>query len=1131
MTERVNGLRRRRLAALLILTSASACDTKTRPADVTTPRTGEAPGVGATMFATMPSAYTGIRFTNQITESAEQNVFLYRNLYNGGGVAIGDLNGDGRPEVVLGSNAKGPTLFLNEGKFRFRDITTASGLVTKKLWTTGLTIADVNGDGRLDVYVSHAGIGDAPSRRNELFINDGNGADSLPRFTERAEQYGIADDGYSTQSAFLDYDRDGDLDLIVINNSPRPASSFGLRNTRNERDHNGGDRLYRNDGGKFADVSEAAGILGPEIAFGLGLGVADINRDGWPDIYVANDFFEHDYLYLNNRNGTFTESMEKMLPNSSYFSMGMDIADVDNDGRPEIYTTDMFPEGEYRLRTTSSFDGWDSYQAKLQNGYGYQFMRNMLQRNNGDGTFSDVGQMAGVARTDWSWSALITDLDLDGNKDIFVTNGLLRNVTSQDYIAFLANDQTKSATVGKGGIDFMTLTNAMSSTPIPDYVFRNTGNFTFTNETAAWGLGTPNISSGAAYGDLDGDGALDLVVNNANLEAFVYRNDVRTLKPDHHFVQVRLEGSGQNRFAVGARVSLWNGTTEMVQELAPTRGFQSSVDYPLTFGIGTQASVDSVVVEWPDGKRSVSARVAADARLVLKHAEAVAGPKTPAAAAAPTLLADVTAESGIMFAHKENEYVDFDRERLIPKMLSTDGPGVATADVNGDGLDDVFLGGAKDQSAQLLQQRPDGRFTAIDSAIFAPDAASEDVHAVFFDANGDKAPDLYVVSGGNEFSEQSPALQDRLYLNDGRGHFTKAVNALPLETHSGSRAAVADFDADGDLDLFVGSRSIPWRYGVNPSSMLLRNDGKGHFADVTDAVAPGLREVGLVTDAVWQDTDGDRRADLVLVGDWMPVTVFKSTGGRLSKANVRGLAQTSGWWNRIVAGDFTGDGKVDFVAGNFGLNTRLRASVAEPVTMAVKDFDGNSYVDQIVATYSEGKSYPLVLRDEMIRALPPLKVRFLSYEEYAKATVDQIFPAGELADAVKKSAETFASSVIRNNGDGSFTVVPLPSEAQMAPMFGVYAQDLNGDGALDLLMAGNFDGVKPEIARLHESYGVTLLGSKGGEFTVVRNPASGFFVLGQSRDIVRMRGSRGERLLVVRNNDRPVLFRSNRVVQ
>jgi hypothetical protein len=694
---------------------------------------------------------------------------------------------------------------------------------------------------------------------------------------------------------------------------------------------------------------------------------------------------------------------------------------------------------------------------------------------------------------------------------------------------------------GRSKVDFLSLVKAMSSTPLADYAFHNEGGLRFTNVARDWGLDEPSFSSGAAYGDLDGDGDPDLVVNNVNAEAFVYRNNARVLHADRHELQVRLEGTGANRFAIGARVTARAGADAYMQELAPSRGFQSSVDYVLTFGLGARDTVDTLTVEWPDGRVSAMARVAADQRVTVRQADAPpAAPRTaPAPSPAPTILAAVDDSSAIPFAHHENDFVDFDRERMIPRKLSIEGPAMAVADVNGDGLDDLYLGGAKDQPGRLLLQGADGRFSPSNPGLFEADAMSEDVGAVFFDADRDGRPDLYVVSGGNEFSEGAEQLQDRLYHNEGGGRFRKATGVLPRETNAGSRVAAGDFDGDGDIDLFVGGRVLPWEYGLAPTSMLLQNDpspnGSGRvFKDVTARVAPALAKVGMVTDAVWQDVDRDGRADLVVVGEWMPITVFHNTGGRLAKLDISGLARSNGWWNRIIAGDFTGDGNVDFVVGNLGLNSRLQASERDPLTMYVKDFDRNGYLDQVLATSTGGKRYPFLLRDEMMKALPFLKARNLKYEQYAGRTIEELFTAAELEGAEVLTAYTFATSLMRNDGKGGFTLEPLPADAQLAPVYGMLGGDVDGDGRTDLLLAGNFEGVKPDIGRMAESYGVLLKGDPSRcraqdtscpTFTVVPRTRSGFFVPGDTRDLRRLRTRSGPLVVVARNDDRPLAFR------
>ncbi len=1118
------------MAAACLLAACSGADRQSQHEHA---RTETAPAPDGHLFTLLPASYTGVTFENRLHDTRELNVFTYRNYYNGGGVALGDLNGDGLPELMLTANQGGNRLYLNEGRFRFRDITAEAGVQGTGFWSTGVTFADVNGDGRLDIYVCYAGPVAGARRANELFINQGLDAHGVPTFREQAAKYGLADRGFSTHAAFFDYDRDGDLDLFLVNNSSTAPSILAQQNTRNVRDPLGGEKLYRNDGGHFVDVSAKAGIFGSTIGFGLGVVVSDVNDDGWPDLYVSNDFFERDYLYINNRDGTFRERIQQEMPATSYSSMGLDIADLDNDGWPDVYVTDMLPEDDYRLKLTSAFESWATYRAGLPQGFHHQFQRNTLQRNNHNDTFSEVGQMAGVAYTDWSWSALIADFDLDGRQDIYVTNGIARDLTSQDYLAFLGSSETMRAAQAGKRVDFERLIQPMSATPLPNYAFRNAGDLMFSNESAAWGLHTPSFSNGAAYGDLDGDGAIDLVVNNINQEAFVYRNNARTQFPKNRYLQVKLEGVGPNPFGVGAKVTLRTKSGLLFKELQPTRGFQSSVDYVLTFGLGPIDTVASVTVEWPDAWITTRTNVATGQRLTMRQSEkGIMVHEDEDEHEAASLLTDVTDQVALDCAHRENAFVDFDREPLVPKLLSTEGPFLAVADVNGDGLDDFFIGGAKEQPSGLYVQREDGHFVATNQALLAQDRISEDLGAVFFDRN------LYVVTGGSEFSDQAPALEDRLYESDGRGTFRKTTGRLPPLYSSGSRVAAADFDGDGDVDLFVGGRVVPWRYGVDPPSTLLRNDGHGRFTDVTEEVAPDLAHVGMVTDALWIDVDGDRRLDLVVVGEWMPIAIFHNAGGgKLVRLHPRGLERSDGWWNRIVAADFTGDGRIDFVVGNLGLNTRLHASSTEPATMIVGDFDRNGFVEQIVSTYTGGVRHPLVLRDDLLKALPFLKNRFPTYDAYARATTADLFSPQQLTEgggggggggggAVQKQAYTFATALARNNGDGSFTLVPLPRAAQLAPVYGILAADVDRDGRLDLLLAGNFDGVKPEIGRMSASYGLYLRGNGRGGFTPIETAQSGFLVRGQARDIQHLRTRHGDLYVVARNNDRPLMFRA-----
>ena len=1093
---------------------------------------------GSTLFTQLPAAYTNVDFANQLREDRNFNVFTYRNYHNGGGVAIGDLNGDGRQDLFFTANQGANRLYLNRGDWWFDDVTEAAGVGGRRAWSTGVSLADVNGDGRLDIYVANSGEIEGDDRQNELYINQGTDADGVPTFAEQAAAYGLDDTGYSTHAAFFDYDRDGDLDLYLLNNAFTPVTKFDIReDLRAVRNEDGGDKLYQNQGdGSFVDVTEAAGIYSSEIGFGLGVSVGDVNRDGWPDMFISNDFFERDYLYLNNQDGTFREVLTEQMPHTSLSSMGADVGDINNDGWPDLFVTDMLPEMDRRLKTTTSFETWDEYQLRVRNGYYHQVMRNMMQLNNGNGTFSDVSEMAGVSATDWSWGALIADFDLDGHKDLFVANGVLKDVTNQDFIDSLSRRETAERLMREGRVEFLNIIEDIPSERLSNYAFRNAGDRTFTDQAAAWGLDAPSFSNGAAYGDLDGDGDLDLVINNLNHEAFVYRNEADSLRANR-YLQIELAGEAPNRFGVGAQITAEHEGARFYHEQMPTRGFQSTVGHRVTLGVGRADTLDRLTVAWPDGRVQALTDVATNQRLTLRQAEAQPpGPETPplpapqGAAARDQRFAEVTGAVDLDYRHDENTFVDFNREPLLPKKVSTEGPKLATADVNGDGRTDVFLGGAKGQAGQLFVQRPDGRFVRTSADAFEQDAISEDVGAAFFDANGDGAPDLYVVSGGNAFGPRTPALQDRLYLNDGRGQFARARDRLPSVKASGSVVRPADFDGDGDVDLFVGGRVVPWRYGLAPRSVLLENDGTGTFSDVTDEAAPGLADVGMVTDAVWADVNGTGAPDLMVVGEWMPLTLFRNAGGALEQTAAPGLENTHGWWNRIIAEDLDGDGDLDFVAGNLGHNTRLHASAEEPVRMHVSDFDNNGYLDQVVSHYKAGTSSPMVLRDPLLQQLGFLRQKYPTHAAYAEQSMQDVFTEQQLAEATVREARYFATSYIENTSAPgsspgqapSFSVRALPFEAQTAPMYGLVAEDMDGDGATDLLLSGNFHGFPPNIGRADASYGVWLRGDGTGRFTAIPARTSGLRVTGQARDMALIDHARHGRLLVVARNDAPL---------
>ena len=1082
----------------------------------------------STLFTLLESDVTGIDFLNEVKNQKNFNIFKYRNFYNGGGVAIGDINNDGLADIYFTGNMVANKLYLNKGNLSFEDISESAGIEGNKPWSTGVVMVDINQDGLLDIYVSNAGNLKGNNHDNDLYINNGD-----LTFTEKAAEYNLAKTGFSTHASFFDYDKDGDLDAYILNNSNIPVSSLGYAEQRDKRAQDWenvpeifrgvGDMLLRNDNGKFVDVSEEAGIYGSLIGFGLGVMVTDMNGDLYPDIYVSNDFYERDYLYINNQDGTFTEDITNWTSHLSLSAMGVDIADINNDGNADIFITDMLPESDQRVKSVMEFEGYNVFKLKQSKDFSQQYIQNTLQLNNGNSTFSEVAYYSGVAKTDWSWAGLLFDMDNDGNRDIFITNGINHDLTDLDFVNFFANEiiQKMALTGRKQAID--SIINKMPVKPQPNYAYKNNGDITFENANREWGFETPSLSNGVAYGDLDNDGDLDLVINNVNMLPFVYKNNSDSLT-NNNYLKIKLEGEKVNNFGIGSTVKIFHKNKIFVQDQMPSRGFQSSMDYVMTIGLGEISLIDSLQVIWPDNKTQKWKNIEVNSTITLKQSEATKIQKPLSQKKEKTLITEVLKTN--LQKHEENSYSDFDYEGLINKMLSQEGPALAVGDINNDGNDDFYVGGAKNQPGLLYLNLGNGNTALSIQKPFDKDAFYEDTTAAFFDANGDGNLDLMVGSGGNEIGQENN-YKVRLYINNGKGRFDPAQKKLAPLRKNISVIAPCDFDNDGDVDIFVGARSLVAIYGVNPTHHFLENNGDGTFQDTTEKVAYEVKNAGMITDAIWKDVDNDGNKDLITVSEWDTPKIFINNGKRLKK-QTSVLDDLHGMWNVVEAADLDNDGDLDFIFGNQGSNIMHKPSFENPLKMWINDFDNNGTIEQIMTKHNQGKDYPIHMKKELTSQLVSLKKQNLKASEYAKKSIDELFPPSIFDKSIMKKSAISETIIAVNDGKGDFTTKKLPSRVQLSCVCGIVCTDVNNDGHLDLVMAGNNFEFKPQYSRLDASYGSILLGDGNMDFTWQNYNISGFGIKNEVKHLKTIKDNKGKKyLLAAINNESPKLFLIN----